>query len=81
MEIGCKYDNRDNGTHKWEIEICVCDDKNLCNEEMTEISTSSTAKTTTSRGNQCKNDRNEGNCSDYLFIRTNNSSGKNLTYD
>ena len=50
MEIGCKYDNRDNGTHKWEIEICVCD-KNWCNEEMTEISTSSTAKTTTSRGN------------------------------
>lgn len=48
--VGCRKDNRDNGTHVWEIEICVCEEK-LCNEKMGEMPTSSTAKTTTPKGN------------------------------
>ena len=47
---GCKADKRDNGTHVWDIEWCVCEDP-LCNIKMGDISTSSTAKTTTSQGN------------------------------
>ena len=47
--IGCKGDKRDNGTHFWEIELCVCDEK-LCNEKMGDIPSSSTLKTTTSEG-------------------------------
>ena len=47
---GCKADKRDNGTQHWDIEWCVCEDS-LCNMKMGDISTSSTAKTTTSQGN------------------------------
>ena len=47
---GCKADKRDNGTHQWDIEWCVCEEP-LCNMKMGDVSTSSTAKTTTSQGN------------------------------
>ena len=51
---GCKADKYGNGTHEWDIEICVCEDK-LCNEKMGEIPTSSTVKTTTSIGKNTSN--------------------------
>ena len=47
--IGCKSDKRDNGTHVWEIELCVCEE-DKCNEKMGDLPTSSTAKTTTPGG-------------------------------
>ena len=49
--VGCKGDQRNNGTIKWDIEYCVCDDENGCNEKMGEIPTSSTPSTTTHIGN------------------------------
>lgn len=49
---GCKKDKRDNGTHVWDIELCVCEEK-LCNEKMGDMPTSTTSKTTTHQGNYC----------------------------
>ena len=47
--VGCKNDNRSNGTMHWDIEICVCEG-DLCNVKMGDITTSSTESTTTHEG-------------------------------
>ena len=52
--FGCKTDNLGNGTHEWDIEICVCHGS-LCNEKMGDLPSTSTKMTTMTTTHTGKN--------------------------
>ena len=48
--LGCKNDDRTNGTMRMDVETCFCQES-LCNEKIQDFTTSSTPSTTTPKGN------------------------------